>query len=246
MKFFTEVAVPEDSPDRPGGGGRGYLQARGVRVIDVLRGDASLRRDLTGVTLEAGDRVVLRTEMAEVLGLAGQQGRAPCRQAVLGADRDGRGADRPRLPDGGQRWATCACGGAMASMCWRCTGATRTSGGSWTIWSCRWATRCCWKAGEDIQRLAADMDLVDISRPRVMAFRGQRPDCAGGAGADRGLAALDVAPILPLALIGVAVILVTHCVDSDEAFSFVDGRLLAMIFAMLAWVRGWTSPARST
>jgi di/tricarboxylate transporter len=32
----------------------------------------------------------------------------------------------------------------------------------------------------------------------------------------------------------VAVILITQCVDSDEAFSFVDGRLLAMIFAMLA------------
>ena len=29
-------------------------------------------------------------------------------------------------------------------------------------------------------------------------------------------------------------ILLTRCIDSDEAFSFVDGRLLAMIFAMLA------------
>ena len=29
-------------------------------------------------------------------------------------------------------------------------------------------------------------------------------------------------------------ILVTRCVDAEEAFSFVDGRLLAMIFAMLA------------
>jgi di/tricarboxylate transporter len=37
-----------------------------------------------------------------------------------------------------------------------------------------------------------------------------------------------------LALIAVAGILITRCVDSDEAFSFVDGRLLAMIFAMLA------------
>jgi hypothetical protein len=39
-----------------------------LRVIDVLRGDASLRRALTGVVLEAGDRVVLRTPMSEVLG----------------------------------------------------------------------------------------------------------------------------------------------------------------------------------
>ena len=41
----------------------------GVRVIDVLRGDASLRRDLAPVKLEAGDRVVLRTEMTELMGL---------------------------------------------------------------------------------------------------------------------------------------------------------------------------------
>jgi hypothetical protein len=40
-----------------------------VRVIDVLRGDASLRRDMAPVRLEAGDRVVLRTEMTELMGL---------------------------------------------------------------------------------------------------------------------------------------------------------------------------------
>ena len=34
--------------------------------------------------------------------------------------------------------------------------------------------------------------------------------------------------------LAVAIILLAKCVDSDEAFSFVDGRLLAMIFAMLA------------
>ena len=32
----------------------------------------------------------------------------------------------------------------------------------------------------------------------------------------------------------VSVILITRCVDAEEAFSFVDGRLMAMIFAMLA------------
>lgn len=88
---------------------------------------------------------------------------------------------------------------------------------------------------EDIQRLAADMDLVDVNRPRVMAYRRTKAPIALTALAIIvGLSALDLAPILPLALIAVAVILITHCVDSDEAFSFVDGRLLAMIFAMLA------------
>ena len=48
------------------------------------------------------------------------------------------------------------------------------------------------------------------------------------------LAAFDVAPIQALAFIAAAVVLVTRCVDAEEAFSFVDGRLLAMIFAMLS------------
>jgi di/tricarboxylate transporter len=43
-----------------------------------------------------------------------------------------------------------------------------------------------------------------------------------------------VAPIEILALLGVAVVLVTRCIDPDEAFGFIDGRLMAMLFAMLA------------
>ena len=62
MKFFTEVAVPEDSSLV----GKALeavdlFKRGGARVIDVLRGDVSLRRDLSAVQLEAGDRVVLRT-----------------------------------------------------------------------------------------------------------------------------------------------------------------------------------------
>ena len=47
------------------------------------------------------------------------------------------------------------------------------------------------------------------------------------------LAALNVAPILMLAVIAVAVVLVTGCIDADEAFSYIDGQLLALIFSML-------------
>ena len=48
------------------------------------------------------------------------------------------------------------------------------------------------------------------------------------------LAAFGIAPILMLAVIAVAVVLITGCIDADEAFGFVDGRLLALIFSMLA------------
>jgi di/tricarboxylate transporter len=47
------------------------------------------------------------------------------------------------------------------------------------------------------------------------------------------LAALEVAAILPLALIGVAVALVTGCIDADEGIGAMDGRLLLLIVSML-------------
>ncbi|MFN4101385.1 MAG: SLC13 family permease, partial [Pararhodobacter sp.] len=70
MKFFAEVALPEGSSLI----GKTLAETDifnrgGARVIDVLRGDASLRRALSEVTLAAGDRVVIRTQMSEVLGL---------------------------------------------------------------------------------------------------------------------------------------------------------------------------------
>ena len=48
------------------------------------------------------------------------------------------------------------------------------------------------------------------------------------------LAALSVAPILSLALIGVGVVLVTGCIDPAEAWESIDGSVLVLIFAMLA------------
>jgi len=89
-------------------------------------------------------------------------------------------------------------------------------------------------APEDIQRLAVEMDMVDVSTPSQRAYRrGHAPIAIGALTAIVVLAALGVAPILMLAVIAVAVVLVTGCIDADEAFSFIDGRLLALIFSML-------------
>jgi di/tricarboxylate transporter len=88
---------------------------------------------------------------------------------------------------------------------------------------------------EDIQRLAADMDLVDVSHPTQKAFRRTKAPIAIGALLFVVLlSSFDVAPIYALGFLAVAMILLTRCIDSDEALGFVDGRLMAMIFAMLA------------
>ena len=47
-------------------------------------------------------------------------------------------------------------------------------------------------------------------------------------------AALGVASIEILAVLGVALVLLTRCIDAEEAWSSVDGSVLVLIFAMLA------------
>ncbi|MCP4817655.1 MAG: SLC13 family permease, partial [Shimia sp.] len=90
-------------------------------------------------------------------------------------------------------------------------------------------------APEDIQRLADEMDMVDVSQPSEREYRrGHAPIALTAMGAIVVLAGLGVAPIFLLAILAVAVVLLTRCIDADEAFSFVDGRLLALIFSMLA------------
>ncbi|MCZ8332794.1 MAG: SLC13 family permease [Rhodobacteraceae bacterium] len=237
MKYFTEVAIPEDSPLI----GQAVLEIDlfkrdGVRLIDVLRGDASLRRDLAPVKLEAGDRVVLRTEMTELLGLQGRKDlhlvdklsstRTETVEVLIspGCRMEGRRLGELRLRRRYGVYVLAAhrrnqnIGRQLDDLIVRVGDTLLLEG-----------------AVEDIQRLAADMDLVDISRPSIKPFRRSKAPIALAALAGIvGLSALDVAPILPLGLLAVAVILITRCVDAEEAFSFVDGRLLAMIFAMLA------------
>lgn len=237
MKFFTEVAIPEDS-ELIGRAVTGIdmFKRDGVRLIDVLRGDASLRRDMKSVVLQRGDRVVLRTGADEVLGIRQSKSVrevdelsqvATTTVEVLitpGCRMVGRSLGNLRLR---RRYGVYPLavhrrnqniGRQLDDLVVRVGDTLLLEG-----------------AGEDIQRLAVDMDLVDISQTSARAYRrGHAPLAIGTLFGVVVLAALGVAPIFLLAVLAVAAVLLTRCIDADEAFSFVDGRLLALIFSMLA------------
>ncbi|WVX47865.1 hypothetical protein ROLI_009380 [Roseobacter fucihabitans] len=237
MKFFTEAVIPPESNLV----GRDVLSVQlfkreGVRLIDVIRGDASLRRNLKDVALQVGDRVVLRTQMTELLSLQATKELKRVDQVsavetstveVLitpGCRMVGRllGAMRLRRRYGVYPLAVHRrnqnIGRQLDELVVKVGDTLLLEG-----------------APEDIQRLAADMDMVDVSQPSARAFRRSHAPIAILALAGIViLAAFNVAPILLLAVLAVALVLVTGCIDADEAFSFVDGRLLALIFAMLA------------
>ena len=237
MKFFTEAVIPPDSNliDREVTGVQ-LFKRPGVRLIDVVRGDESLRRNLKEVTLKLGDRVVLRTEMTELLSLQSNKELKRVDQVsavetktveVLitpGCRMVGRtlGAMRLRRRYGVYVLAVHRrnqnIGRQLDDLTVR-VGDTLLLEGS----------------PADIQKLAADMDMVDVTQPSARAFRrSHAPIAIGSLIGIVVLAALGVAPILLLSVLAVAVVLLTRCIDADEAFSFVEGRLLALIFSMLA------------
>ncbi|MFA9230921.1 MAG: SLC13 family permease [Microgenomates group bacterium] len=236
-KYFAEVAIPEDSVLV----GKRILDVQqfkrnGVRAIDVLRGDASLRRDMNGVVLEAGDRVVLRTEMSELLGM---QNRTDMRIVDKLSSVETETVEVLITP------GCHMVGRSLGSM------RLRRRYGVYVLAVHRRSqnigrqldelivqvgdTLLLEGTQEDIQRLASDMEMVDVSQPTQKAFRRTKAPIAIGALLFVVLlSSFDVAPIYVLGFLAVTLILLTRCIDSDEALGFVDGRLMAMIFAMLA------------
>ena len=237
MKFFTEAVIPTES-NLIGRAVNGVqlFKRPGVRLVDVLRGDRSLRRSLQDVQLQLGDRVVLRTEMTELLSLQSNKSLRRVDQIsavqtstveVLvspGCRMIGRSLGDLRLR---RRYGVYTLAlhrrdqnikGALDHVVIKIGDTLLLEG-----------------AAEDIARLAADMDVLEVNGPSERAFRrSHSPIALMALFGLVGLAAFQVAPIFLLAVVAVAVVLVTRCIDAEEAFGFVDGRLLVLIFAMLA------------
>ena len=237
MKFFTEAVIPPES-NLIGREVMGVqlFKREGVRLIDVVRGDTSLRRNLKDVSLQVGDRVVLRSRISELLSLQRNKELKRIDQVsavethtveVLitpGCKMIGRtlGALRLRRRFGVYPLAVHRrnqnISGQLDSVLVRVGDTLLLEG-----------------APEDIHRLATEMDLVDVSAPSERAYRrSHAPIALLALVGIVALAGFGLAPIFYLSIIAVALVLIARCIDADEAFSFVDGRLLTLIFAMLA------------
>jgi len=237
MKFFTEAVIPPESNliGRKVTGVQ-LFKREGVRLIDVIRGDRSLRHNLQGVELAVGDRVVLRTQITELLSL--QRNKELKRvdqvsavetttvEALIapGCKMIGRSLGSMRLR---RRFAVYPLavhrrnqniGGQLDDLIVKVGDTLLLEG-----------------APADIQRLSIEMEMVDVSKPSARAFRrSHAPLVIAALIGLVTLAALGVAPIFLLSILAVSFVMITRCIDAEEAFSFVDGRLLALIFSMLA------------
>jgi di/tricarboxylate transporter len=240
QRYMVEIAVERGGP---------YIGERVVdvkafnqadsRLVDVIRGDTSLRREMQDVVLAQGDIVVLRSPVKEILGFK----QAPDMQT----------------PDGGLQTISARTSILVEILLApgaRIIGKTlrhlrlRRRYGVYPVALHRRAANITDRfeytplevgdtlliegAPEDLKRLCDDNDLVNVAMPRERAVkRSHAPIALATMAGVVLLATFGVMPIAGLAAMGAAVVLVTRCVEADEAFDAVDWRILSLILAML-------------
>lgn len=87
----------------------------------------------------------------------------------------------------------------------------------------------------DLRHLIEGEHLMNVSEPKSRGFKTQKaPIAIAVIILVIVAAAFDIMPITGLAVLGMAVVLVTRCIEPDEAFAAVDWRIIGLIVAMLA------------
>jgi len=241
-KFIVQAVIDPNSPHVG-------AQVRAIpafnradrRLVDVIRGDRSLRRELDTAVLEAGDIVVLRTPVAEILSMK-EEGEVTLGAASRLHQTASRSSEVVEVLIGpGARVLNRT---LRHLRLWRRYGvypmalhrggmnmADRFENTPLTVGD----TLLVEGAPEDLARFAEDNNLVNVAEPSERGFRRSRAPVAITVTAAVVVgAALNLMPIAALALIGAVTVLVLRCVEVEEAVQSVDWRILGLIFAMLS------------
>ena len=222
----------------------GFLRREQVELLAVRRGRDYLRDDaLDDLQLRSGDVLVLSATETELSSLLRERGQALGIGRYVPGDLSLR--DNPVLlqtsisPSNsviGQRVSDLA---LVAGERVRVVGLFRPghqAGPSLSDARVRPGDRLLLSgerlAGEMLERYS---EVADVEASNARPFRRVRaPVALLTIATVIVLAALGVANIEVLAIMGVGVVLLTRCIDTDEAWSSVDGNVLILIFAMLA------------
>ncbi|MGP1351965.1 MAG: SLC13 family permease [Parasphingopyxis sp.] len=239
-RFLSELAIDEYHPDL----GKFYAETgefarSGIRPIALKRGGELIRHGIDRLLVEVGDRLVLAADEAELLSLEETYG--------LGVGV----ANRPLPPAETDRIVTAsiapthpAIGRNLSQIPFltrtnaRVLGLMRSRhmpGPTLGEIKLRAADNLLIKGGPAcIAAIEANVNLIAIEEAEVRPYRRLRaPIAVGTMLSIVTLAALGVWTIELLAIVGVAVVLATRCIDPEEAWKAIDGNVIVLIFGML-------------
>lgn len=239
-EFLSEVTVldGEAFADRPLGEIAAFHH-EGLRILGLRRGLDITRDDLDAKTLEKGDTLIVMATTSELLTLKERKDLNVGRQDRGAGDK---GAEKlvvevvvaPQFRPG-RRIADLD---LQRRFDVRVLGANRhrhIPGVDLSDVRLRPADKLLLEGtAEGLDRLVQESDLASVSRPMGRAYRRRRaPIAIAITVAVVALSALKVADIGVLAMVGVAALLLTRCLDADEAWRSIDGGVLMLLFSML-------------
>ncbi|MGR3481909.1 SLC13 family permease [Salipiger marinus] len=246
-KFLARLLIPHDSR-LIGKGVRDLpLNSASAQILDVLRGEESLRRSLPSLVLAAGDRVVIRTDPGEILGLKDSG-------EIVFHDMEERGlepvtADRTLTMEASVGPNSHLRGRPIRDL------KLRRKYGVYLMAVHRQGqnlsqdlpdmrlnfadTLLLEGPAEGLRRLVEDGGIVNLTAPSEQPLRRKKaPIAIAVILAVVILSAFEVLPIAGLSLIGAVLVMLTRCVDPAEAFDAIDWRILFLIFGMLGLSMG--------
>ena len=223
-----------------------FLRRDGVRLIGVRRGTDLLRTPATDAPLRPGDRLVVASSADELDDLARSRDVMVGLQNVgqpirLAADER---ADDVRLigltispthPALGRHLRDIPFLSNLPARVLGIGRARHLPGPDLGSVRLRAADSLLVAASSSaIAVLRENTNLIAEDTSHVRRFRRHRaPIAIGTLAGVVVLAALGVLPVVLLALIGVGIVLITGCIDAEDAWRSIDGSVLVLIFAML-------------
>ena len=223
-----------------------FLKRDAVRLIAVKCGGELLRDPAPTMQLRRDDRLVVATSADELDGLARSQGVIVGLQNVGPAIRlaDDERADDVRLIGLTIAPSHPALGRELRDIPFLSNLPARVLGIGRArhlpgpdLGSVRLRAADSLLVAADASAIAAlreNTNLIAEDTSQVRRFRRRRaPIAVGTLVGVVILAALGIMPVVLLSLIGVGIVLVTGCIDPEEAWRSIDGSVLVLIFAML-------------
>ncbi len=227
-----------------------FVRRPGLQILGIQRGKQVQRRDLKQWVLAAGDQIMVSASPAELASLA-EESDFKTGLAGMGGGVATARSRRPRdlrlvqavisssHPIIGRRLAEIPMLSRLRVTVLGLSRPRHVAGPDLANVRVRAGDRLLIAAGGDAaQALQANVALADVEETTAQPFRRTKAPVAIGTLAGVVLLAVFGFPIEAMAILGVAVVLLSRSIEPEEAWGAIDGNTLVLIFGMLAFGRG--------
>jgi di/tricarboxylate transporter len=247
--FMSEVKIiaPAENADETSSTGRAlsdFSALSKTRVLGILRGSERLKPD-PELVLNTNDLVIILANQSELLTLRDHPNYMLGYFKTLPAETDKQKVEKVEAVYAGDAGSS---GRQLRDLGWfkagvRVLGVSRRKhnpGPELSEVRLRAGDRILLEGSPGyLAEILHSESFVAASQPKLRPYKRHRAWLAIlTMAAVIALSIFNVAPIVTLSLLGVGMILLSRCVEADDALKSIDGSILVLIFAMLAIGRG--------